>query len=182
MRSAILGVFACTAATAAPHYGLGRTPSTAEVSDLSISPTGAGLPAGRGTAREGEAIYLARCAGCHGIHGEGLGDFPALVGGRGTLATKAPVLTVGSYWPFATTLFDYVRRAMPYTAPGTLRDADVYAVVAFVLFENQIIAADASLDASTLPRITMPNAHGFRPDPRPDVAFPSPTALRRHPW
>ena len=152
-------------------YGLGRAPTPTEVAtaDLSISPTGAGLPKGRGTAREGETVYLARCAGCHGVHGEGLGDFPALVGGRGTLATSSPELTVGSYWPFATTVFDYIRRAMPYTAPGTLGVDDIYRVVAFVLFENKIIAEDFVVDERSLAGIAMPNANGFRADPRPDV-------------
>jgi cytochrome c len=168
-------------ASASPRYGLGRTPSAAELAtaDISISPTGIGLPKGHGTARDGETVYLARCAGCHGLHAEGLGDFPALVGGRGTLATKSPLLTVGSYWPFATTLFDYVRRAMPYTSPGTLSSDDIYEVVAFVLFKNEILAADVVVDAQTLPRIVMPNADGFRADPRPDVAAPRENQPRR---
>jgi len=175
MRSALLVVLACGTAAAGPRYGLGRAPTTAELAtaDISISPTGVGLPEGHGTGREGEAVYLARCAGCHGLHGQGLGDFPALVGGRGTLASRSPVLTVGSYWPFATTLFDYIRRAMPYTSPGTLSTDDIYAVAAFILVENAIIPPDFVVDARTLPRIVMPNAGGFRADPRPDVAPPS---------
>jgi len=172
MRSALVLVLACATASAGPRYGLGRPPTRDEIAaaDISISPAGVGLPAGRGTAREGEVVYLARCAGCHGVHGEGVGDFPALVGGRGTLATKTAVLTVGSYWPFATTLFDYIRRAMPYTAPGSLRPDEIYAVAAFVLSKNEVIGPELVVDAHTLPRIVMPNADGFRADPRPDIS------------
>ena len=171
MRSALFLILTCASAGATPRYGLGRAPTPGEIAkaDISIAPSGVGLPIGRGTARGGETVYLARCAGCHGLHGEGLGDFPALVGGRGSLSSKTPVLTVGSYWPFATTLFDYIRRAMPYTSPGTLGTDDIYAVVAFVLFENGIVPMDAIVDEKSLPRIAMPNAKGFRPDPRPDI-------------
>ena len=130
---------------------------------------GAGLPPGSGSVGDGQVVYASKCAGCHGRSGEG-GYADALVGGKGTLATAKPVRTVGSYWPYATTLFDYVRRAMPYNAPQSLTAEQTYAVVAYVLFLNQILAAGAVLDAKSLPAVQMPNRHGFTaPDPRPDV-------------
>ncbi|MEM7218682.1 MAG: cytochrome c [Pseudomonadota bacterium] len=124
-----------------------------------IGPDGEGLPAGRGTVAEGAQIYTRACAGCHGLGGELPGN--ALVGGVGTLSTSAARRTVGSYWPFATTLFDYVRRAMPYGNEKSLSDAEVYAVTAYVLHLNGIIDADSSLDAATLPQVRMPNRDGF---------------------
>lgn len=141
--------------------------------DISVLPTGEGLPKGQGTAHEGADIYAVHCAACHGDKGEGRGDYVALVGGRGTLSTARPILTVGSYWPYATTLFDYIRRAMPYAAPGSLTADEIYAVSAWVLAENGIISKSAVMNQQTLPRVRMPNRDGFVPDSRPDV---SPTA------
>lgn len=112
-------------------------------------------------AREGASLYAARCAQCHGDHGEGRGDFPALVGGRGSLAGDEPVLTVGSYWPHATTLFDYIRRAMPYQEPGVLSPDDVYSLTAWILAENGIVEPTAVLTEETLPNVEMPNRNGF---------------------
>jgi len=154
-----------------PRYGLGRSPTPDElrVLDISISPTGAGLPPGRGTARAGRARYASMCAGCHGARGEGIGDFPPLAGGRGTLASAQPLLTVTSYWPYATTAWDYIRRGMPYLTPGTLGADDVYALTAFVLFLDGIVEEDAVLTEVTLPRVRMPNRDGFVGDPRPDI-------------
>jgi cytochrome c len=166
------GLIAISAAAAeAILDGLGR-PATAD--DIArhgslVGPTGVGLPPGRGTAMQGRALYLERCAGCHGARGEGTDDFPALVGGRGTLGSRAPELTVGSYWPFATTIWDYVNRAMPYPAPGTLQPDEVYALTAYLLAANQIVAVDLELNERTLPTVRMPNRDGFVPDPRPDV-------------
>jgi S-disulfanyl-L-cysteine oxidoreductase SoxD len=137
--------------------------------DISVLPSGMGLPAGRGTAKEGKAIYDAQCAACHGFKGEGLGDYAALVGGRGSLGTSKPTLTVGSYWPYATTLWDYIRRAMPYQTPGSLKDNDVYAVTAWLLHANGIIRESAVMDRQSLPAVRMPNRNGFVADPRPDV-------------
>jgi cytochrome c len=170
---AIVGLLgAATMASAAPAiYGIGRRPSAEEVSaaDISTAPNGAGLPVGHGSSAEGAALYQSMCMACHGPRGEGLGDFPALVGGRGSLRTAKPVLTVGSYWPYATTLWDYIRRAMPYLTPGTLRANDVYALTAFVLQMNGVIEADMVLTEKTLPHVQMPNRDGFVADPRPDV-------------
>lgn len=141
---------------------LGRAPSAEQLRawDISIDPSGAGLPAGSGTAREGEAVYAAKCQICHGPKGAGK---PAdrLAGGAGTLATANAVRTVGSYWPHATTLFDYVRRAMPTFAPLSLSDMEVYAVTAYVLHLNGIVGEDAVMDANSLPQVRMPNRDGF---------------------
>lgn len=151
-------------------YGLGRTPTDAEVSawNRDVAPTGEGLPPGRGTVAEGAHIFAAKCAMCHGPTGtEGPKD--KLVGGRGTLTTPKPVKTVGSYWPYATTLYDYIHRAMPFNAPGSLTPDEVYSVIAWLLFQNGIIKEDSAIDARTLPQVQMPNREGFIPDPRPDV-------------
>ena len=117
----------------------------------------------------GADVFAGQCAACHGdkLQGVKAAGGPALVGGRGTLASKKPVKTVESNWPYATTLFDYVRRAMPFNAPGSLSDDQVYAVVAYILAQDKIIAPDATLDARSLPAVRMPNADGFVPDPRP---------------
>jgi S-disulfanyl-L-cysteine oxidoreductase SoxD len=151
--------------------GLGRSPAPAELAErmISVSPDGTGLPAARGSAREGRGIYNAQCAACHGFRGEGIGDFPALVGGRETLTTEQPLFTVGGFWPYATTVWDYINRAMPYQGPGTLKPDEVYAVTAYVLFLNGIVRESRVLDAKSLSRIQMPNRDGFVADPRPDV-------------
>jgi S-disulfanyl-L-cysteine oxidoreductase SoxD len=146
----------------------GRRPDANEVAaaDITVFPDGTGLPAGRATAREGRGVYQQRCAACHGATGQGSDDYPALAGGVGSLNGRRPVLTVGSYWPHATTLWDYTRRAMPYPQPGSLTPTEVYAVTAYVLHLNGIVAEDTVLDRTSLPRIRMPNRDGFVPDPR----------------
>ena len=163
--SAILA--ACASSGSAPTHptvgpNLGRAATVQEVAawDISIPPSGEGLPAGSGTAKQGEPVYVAQCQACHGAKGAGK---PAdkLVGGVGSLATAQPVRTVGSYWPYATTLFDYVRRSMPVTKPMSLSDNEVYAVTAYLLHLNGIIGQDAVLDARTLPKVKMPNRDGF---------------------
>jgi cytochrome c len=154
----------------APPYVVGRTPTEDETRALGIqvAPDGTGLPAGSGTAVEGKDVFASRCSSCHGANGEG-GDGPALAGGQGTLATPRPKRTVGSYWPYATTLWDYVNRAMPFNKPGTLSENEVYAVAAYVLYLNDIIGERQTLDAKSLPLVRMPNRDGFVADPRPDV-------------
>jgi cytochrome c len=152
--------------------GIGRPATAAEIAqwDIDIGPDGAGLPAGRGSAVEGATIYAARCAACHGKSGrEGPND--VLVGRdprQGFPFSADPKLprTIGNYWPYATTLFDYVRRAMPPDTPGTLRDDEVYALVALLLSWNEIIPADTVLDAATLAKIKMPARDRFVPDRR----------------
>lgn len=154
------------------RYGFGRSATEGEIRawDIDIDPTGAGLPPGQGTVQQGAATYANKCAACHGPTGtEGPKD--RLVGGHGSLATEHPVKTIGSFWPYATTLYDYIHRAMPLNAPQSLTPDEVYAVVAWLLHQNGIIPADAVIDAQTLPRVTMPNRAGFVSDPRPDVPF-----------
>jgi cytochrome c len=145
-------------------FGIGRVPSDAEIKarDIAVGPDGEGLPPGRGTASAGEQLYQAKCAGCHGTTGTE-GPMDKLVG------EKLPVKTIGSFWPYATTVFDYIRRAQPFNQPGSLTDEEVYALTAWLLFKNQIILADQVIDAETLPKVRMPNRDGFVPDPRPDV-------------
>ena len=150
-------------------FGLPATPAQIAGWNIDVSPDGAGLPAGHGDVKQGEAIYAAKCASCHGAHGEGK-PMPRLVGGIGTLHDKKPEKTVGSYWPYATTLFDYVRRAMPLNAPQSLTPDEVYAVSAYVLFLNGIVAQDTTLNADTLVKIKMPNRDGFV------SAYPTPGA------
>jgi cytochrome c len=152
------------------NYGLGRTATEAEIAkwNLDVSPSGDGLPPGQGTVKHGAQLYAKKCAGCHGPTGVE-GPMVPLVGGRGTLATPEPVKTVGSYWPQATTLYDYIYRAMPYTAPQSLTPDEVYSLVAWLLFRNGIVPERAIMDARTLPAVQMPNRLGFVPDPRPDV-------------
>jgi mono/diheme cytochrome c family protein len=162
---------AAAADDAAGPLGIGRAATVHEIAakDLTVLPDGTGLPEGKGTATVGAPIFAAHCAACHGEKGQGLGDFPALVGGRGTLGSDKPNLTVGSYWPYATTIFDYIRRAMPYQAAGELTADEVYALTAWILAQNDIIKTSAVIDRNSLPKVKMPNADGFVPDPRPDV-------------
>ena len=149
-----------------PQFGQPIAPADAATWDISIGPDGAGLPPGRGTAAQGEAVYAAKCQACHGEKGAGRPN-DTLVGGSGTLAPgKAPVKTVGSYWPYATTLFDYVRRAMPWNQPKSLTDEEVYAVSAYILNLNGIIGPNDVMDAQSLPKVSMPNRNGFIPFPR----------------
>jgi len=144
----------------APHLGRHATPAEIAALDIDVSPNGAGLPPGSGSPTEGAAIYAARCARCHGATGEG-GPADRLVGGVGSLAGSAPILTTGSFWPYATTLFDYLRRAMPYDSPGSLGANEVYALTAFLLERSGVIEAGVRLDAASLPAVRMPNRDGF---------------------
>ena len=138
--------------------------------NIDVAPDGRGLPAGSGDVATGAHLFAAKCAACHGAQGQGgLGD--PLIGGQGTLASAKPKRTVGSYWPYATTLFDYVRRAMPLNAPQSLTPDEVYAVSAYVLFLNGIVPQDTTFDADNLARINMPNRNGFvSADPPPEAA------------
>jgi mono/diheme cytochrome c family protein len=162
-----------TSAQAQSPYGIGRPATPAEISgwNIDIDRYGNNLPPGSGSVSQGHEIFDQQCAACHGAKGEGgVGD--RLVGGQGTLATPEPVQTVGSYWPYAPTLFDYIRRAMPQNAPQSLSNDDVYAVSAYILNLNGLLAVDATLDAKTLSAIKMPNRSMFVGDPRPDVKNP----------
>lgn len=153
-------------------YGFGTTPTEAELAQfVSPLPDGRGLPPGSGTVAQGKQVYEQQCLSCHGANLQGgIGD--RLVGGRGTLVnadpTKSPVKTVESYWPYATTLFDYVKRAMPLNTPGSLSNDQVYAVSAYILSQAKIVPEDAVMDAKSLAQVKMPNREGFVPDRRPD--------------
>src|SRR4029077_9547298 len=156
------------------HYGFGTRIGPQELAKYSAIPAdGTGLPPGSGTAAVGAKVFADSCAACHGDKGQGNptkgvgGD--RLLGGRGTLASDTPIKTVESYWPYATTLFDYVKRAMPLNAPGSLSDNDVYSVVAYVLSEAKIIKPTDTMNAATLAKVTMPNRDGFIPDSRPEL-------------
>jgi len=168
--SAMMLAGAVALAAQSPKYGVGRPPTPEQIRDLgvAIAPDGNGLPEGSGTVAAGREVFAARCSKCHGEKGEGAVG-PVLVGGRGTLATAKPLKTVGSYWPYATTVWDYINRAMPFDQPGLLKPPEVYAVVAYILNLNGIIATDQVMDAKSLPKVKMPNRDGFVADPRPDV-------------
>ena len=154
-------------------YDFGTTPSPEEIAavDIDVMPDGRGLPEGTGTYEDGRALYMEQCAACHGQQLEGVPEAGGdkLIGGRGSLASGSPVKTVESYWPYATTLFDYVYRAMPLHSPGSLSADQVYDVVAFILAEANVIPKDQKIDARNLAQVEMPNRDGFIPDPRPDV-------------
>jgi S-disulfanyl-L-cysteine oxidoreductase SoxD len=156
------------------HYGIGRTATDAEIAgwNIDIGRDGSNLPPGSGSVAHGREVFEQQCAACHGAKGEG-GVGERLVGGAGTLATPKPIKTVGSYWPYAPTLFDYIRRAMPQNAPQSLGNDDVYAVSAYILNLNGLFPADATLDAKSLSAIKMPNRSMFTEDPRPDVKNPA---------
>src|SRR6266496_4554425 len=153
------------------RYSLGRSATAADFAkhDHLIGSKGTGLPKGRGTGKEGRVIYAQSCAACHGLRGEGSNDYPPLVGGQDSLKSDKPLPTVGSYWPYATTVWDYVNRAMPYQNPGTLKPSEVDALTAYLLAMNGIVSEDFELNERTLPAVKMPNRDGFVPDPRPDV-------------
>jgi cytochrome c len=169
-RSVILLWLAATVPLAAQSqtYGVGRPPTPDEIRALgsAIAPDGGGLPEGSGTVATGREVFAAQCSRCHGPNGEG-NVGPVLAGGQGTLATARPLKTIGSYWPYATTLWDYINRAMPFDQPGLLKPPEVYAAVAYLLNLNGIIREDQVIDATSLPKIVMPNRNGFIPDPRP---------------
>jgi cytochrome c len=143
-----------------PGLGVPATPEQVAGWDISIGPDGAGLPPGSGTAAAGKSVYEAKCVACHGVDGAGRPN-DVLVGGQGTLRDAAPVRTIGSYWPYATTLFDYVRRAMPYVTPHSLTADETYALTAYLLALNGVIDQTAVMDATTLPKIVMPNRDNF---------------------
>ena len=146
-----------------PNLGQPASPSEITAWDISIGPDGAGLPPGSGTPEQGEKVYAAKCVACHGERGAGKPN-DQLVGGTGSLTgDQAAVKTVGSFWPYATTLFDYVRRAMPVNAPKSLSDYEVYSVAAYILELNGIISDSEVMNAQTLPLVKMPNREGFVP-------------------
>jgi len=163
---AFASIASFSALAQAPDYAnVGRAPSTEEIRawNIAISPDGKELPPGSGTAKEGAKIFAAKCAACHGPTAEGTQQGPRLVGGEGTISTLQPVRTIGSYWPFATTVWDYINRAMPRNNEGTLHADEVYSLTAFILFRNRIIQETDVMDAKSLPKVRMPNRDGFIP-------------------
>lgn len=158
----IFSDFAAGGELQGPNLGVPVEPGELSGWDISIGPDGRGLPNGEGDSRLGFTVFSERCLGCHGQRGAGgLGLADPLVGGIGSLATEEPLKTVGSYWPFATTIFDYIRRAMPYDAPASLTNSEVYAVTAYLLAQNGIIGEVDAMNAVTLPMVRMPNRDGF---------------------
>lgn len=152
-------------------YGFG-TPATAEEIagwDIDIRPDGKGLPPGSGSVEDGEMLYEEKCASCHGSFGEGVGRYPVLAGGEGSLTAERPNKTIGSYWPYASTVWDYIHRAMPFPQPQSLTDDEVYAITAYVLNLNDLVDDDFVLTADNLASIEMPNKDGFFFDDRPDT-------------
>ena len=158
----ILAFAASRSSVAQETPNLGRPATPAEIAgwDISIPPDGTGLPPGSGTSAQGAVVYTQKCQSCHGEKGAGKPN-DQLVGGQGTLTSASPVRTIGSYWPYASTVFDYVRRAMPYTESKSLTNEEVYAVTAYLLHLNGIIGAQDVIDAQTLPQVKMPNRDNF---------------------
>lgn len=177
-RSLVLGAI-MVAAAAAPgaaepgHFGYGKVAAPEEIAGWNIDvrgDDGAGLPPGSGSVNKGAEVYAEQCAACHGTFGEGEGRFPKLAGGAGSLKDDRPELTVGSYWPFAPTLWDYINRAMPMPVPHTLSADDVYALTAYILNLNDIVPGEFVADRDSLPKVRMPNRDNFVwTDPRPDT-------------
>ncbi|MCB1858589.1 MAG: cytochrome c [Gammaproteobacteria bacterium] len=151
-------------AAVSPGFGWGvpASPEDIRANDYLVTKDGVGLPPGGGTALEGELLYRQRCEKCHGSLGRGA-SAEELVGGIGSLSSENPDRTIGSYWPYAPTLFDYIRRAMPIDAPLSLTDPEVYAVAAYLLYLNHLISETQVMDAQSLPRVVMPNRNGFVP-------------------
>lgn len=178
-RAVLTGLLFLAAGLAAAgdeRYGLGEPATPEQIAgwDIDIRPDGKGLPPGQGNAKDGEQFYIDRCASCHGDFGEGRGRYPALMGGTGSLASADPVKTIGSYWPYATTVFDYIRRTMPFGHAQSLKDDEVYAITAYLLYLNEIVDYEFVADADSLPEVEMPNRDGFIPDDRPDVPLGEP--------
>jgi hypothetical protein len=176
----VFAAMTLAAQTSQPHVGRSPGPDEIKERDITLLPDGTGLPVGKGGVSDGEIIYGSKCASCHGANGEGnrpVGQ--ALVGGIGTLASPNPVKTIGSYWPYATSVWDYIHRAMPYDQPGTLSPDETYAVTAFLLYRNGIIQRDEILTQDNLAKVHMPNRDGFVPDARPDVGKTASTPRSR---
>jgi cytochrome c len=179
-RSAAVAVTCASCIAIAAHagsvgqFGYGKMATPAEIAgwDIDVRGTdGAGLPPGSGTVDHGADVFAQACAACHGTFGEGEGRFPKLMGGEGTLTADRPEPSVGSYWPYAPTLWDFINRAMPLSAPHSLSADDVYALTAYILNFNNIVAADFVANRDSLPKVKMPNRDNFTwKDPRPDTA------------
>ncbi|HEX8665262.1 MAG TPA: cytochrome c [Beijerinckiaceae bacterium] len=165
----LLPPLALAESPAQKKLGIGREATPQEIAgwDIAIRPDGRGLPQGKGTVKQGEALYLERCAACHGEFGESAGRWPILSGGEGTLASHDPVRSIGSYWPYAATVMDYIRRAMPFGNAQSLTNDELYAVTAYVLFLNDVIKDEGfELNRDNFPSIRLPNEPRFLDDDR----------------
>lgn len=175
----VCSVSALTCLTAAPvmaeKLGIGRAATPAELAawDIDVAIDGSNLPDGSGDVWTGEEVFAEHCAACHGDFAEGVGNWPKLAGGADTLDHEDPLKTVGSYWPYLSTTFDYVRRSMPFGAAQTLSDDDVYAIVAYILYSNDLVEDDFTLSRDTYMDVAMPNADGFIIDDRPAAEYSS---------
>ena len=157
---AAVAALSISSSALADEFGRTATPEEIKLLDIDVRPDGKGLPEGSGTVAQGKSVYADNCAACHGVNGQG-GIKDRLVGGQGTLASDMPIKTVGSFWPYATTLFDYIRRAMPLNESKSLTNDEVYGAVAYLLNLNGVIAEGETMNAQTLPRVAMPNREGF---------------------
>lgn len=158
----------------AQQFGLGRPalPEEIDAWDVAVLPDGTGLPVGSGSVYDGEEAWINNCAACHGDFAEGAGAWPVIAGGQGTLTNPRPVKTVGSYWPYLSTVFDYVHRSMPFGAAQILSYDEVYAITAYILYSNQIVEDDFVLSNENFTSVVMPNADGFILDDRTETEFP----------
>src|SRR6056297_3318024 len=179
---ATTAVYAIAQETPAPSreggYGLGREALPEEIAawDIDVRPDGQGLPVGTGDVWTGDEVFVEKCAVCHGDFGEGAGRWPQLAMGFGTLEGQDPVKTVGSYWPYLSTVWDYVHRAMPFGEAQSLTDDEVYALVAYILYSNYVVDDDFTLSNENFTEVVMPNAGGFFMDDRAEAEYPAFTA------
>ena len=181
MSKSVLKLLAATALVgaglpaSAQTLGLGRAALPAEIAawDVSVQPNGHGLPVGSGDVLTGEDLWVENCAMCHGDFGEGAGAYPVIAGGDGTLTNRRPVKTVGSYWPYLSTVFDYVHRSMPFGSAQTVSVDETYAITAFLLYSNGLVEDDFVLTRDNFTEITLPNADGFYVDDRPETEYPA---------
>lgn len=169
----VLSSIFITSPALADKLNLGRTATKAEIKawDIDVRPDGQGLPEGKGTVTKGEEIFAEKCASCHGDFGEGVDRWPVLAGGLDTIKGDDPVKTIGSYWPYASTVFDYIYRAMPFGNAQSLKPDEVYAITAYLFYLNELVEEDFELSKSNFNSIKMPNEANFTKDPRPDTAL-----------